>query len=95
LELLADGERSARELANHIQREFGLTQPADSQHLRVLRESGFTAVRPDGARRIYSVEGMRLRELDAWLDQFRSFWQQPLDALATEIARGKRKRRKQ
>lgn len=64
-----------------------------SQHLRVLRESGFANVRVGGPRRIYSVDVEPLREVDAWLDRFRSFWEPRLDALETEIARGKRKRR--
>lgn len=93
LELLADGERSSGEMTAIIQAEFGLTQPAVSQHLKVLRESGFATVRVDGPRRIYAVETAPLREVDAWLDRFRAFWAPKLEALATEIARGKRGRR--
>jgi hypothetical protein len=59
----------------------------------VLRENGFATVRADGARRLYSVDPEPLREIDAWLERYRRFWQQPLDALATELARGKRERR--
>jgi DNA-binding transcriptional ArsR family regulator len=92
LELLAEGENSSGDIVVVIQREFGITQPAVSQHLRVLRESGFASVRREGARRLYSVEADRLREVDAWLEQFRSQWTSRLDALATEVARGKRKR---
>ena len=76
-----------------IQREFHISQPAVSQHLQVLRESGFAAVRRDGTRRLYSVESPPLKEVDDWLDRFRGFWEPRLDALATELARGKRKRR--
>jgi DNA-binding transcriptional ArsR family regulator len=93
LELLADGEQPAGTIAATIRAEFGITQPAVSQHLRVLRESGFTTVRPDGARRLYAVAPARLREVDVWLERFRGFWSQRLDALATELARGKRERR--
>src|SRR5690606_12993887 len=93
LELLADGERSAGDVAGIVQSEFGITQPAVSQHLRVLRESGFTAVRAEGARRLYSIDAPAFSEVDAWLDRFRVFWEQRLEALATEIARGKRERR--
>jgi len=75
-----------------IQREFGITQPAVSQHLKVLRDSGFATVRAQGARRIYSIDGAPLREIDAWLERFRVFWEHRLEALATEIARGKKKR---
>ena len=93
LELLADSELSSGDIVAVVQREFGITQPAVSQHLRVLRESGFATVRPDGARRLYSVTSAPLLEVDTWLDRFRRSWEPRLDALATEIARGKRKRR--
>ena len=93
LELLADGERPSGAIAAVIQAEFGITQPAVSQHLRVLRESGFTTVRAEGARRLYAVDAVPLQEVDMWLEPFRRFWDQHLDALATELARGKRQRR--
>jgi DNA-binding transcriptional ArsR family regulator len=78
-----------------VHREFGIAQSAVSQQLRVLRDSGFASVCADGARRIYAVQSGRLREVDEWLDKFRAFWLPRLDALATEVARGKRKRRQQ
>ena len=93
LELLADGERSSGALTETIRSEFGISQPAVSQHLRVLREAGFASVRPEGTRRLYAVEHAPLRDVDAWLDRFRAFWTPHLDALATEIARGKRSAR--
>ena len=93
LELLATREHSSGDIVVVVQREFGITQSAVSQQLRVLRDSGFASVRADGARRIYSVQSTRLREVDDWLDRFRAFWLPRLDALATEVARGKRKRR--
>ncbi len=94
LELLARGEHRSGEIVEVIQEEFGITQAAVSQHLRVLRESGFASVRKDGPRRIYMVETAPLKEVDEWLAPFRAFWEQKLDALETEIARGKRKRRR-
>lgn len=93
LELLAEGEHTSGAVVAVIQAEFGISQPAVSQHLRVLREGGFASVRADGPRRIYAIEAAPLQEVDAWLDRFRGFWEQRLDALATEIARGKRARR--
>jgi len=93
LELLADGERSSGEVTEQIRAEFGISQPAVSQHLRVLREAGFATVRAQGARRLYAVDAAPLRDVDAWLDRFRAFWTPHLDALATEVARGKRRRR--
>jgi len=92
LELLADGEQSAGTVVTAIGDEFGISQPAVSQHLRVLRDSGFTSVRAEGTRRLYAVADDPLRDVDAWLDKFRRFWAPPLDALATELARGRRKR---
>jgi DNA-binding transcriptional ArsR family regulator len=91
LELLAGDEHRAGELVEVIRAEFGITQAAVSQHLRVLRESGFASVRVDGARRIYAMETGPLREVDAWLERFRGFWEPKLDALETEVARGRRK----
>ena len=91
LELLTDGERSSGSVVDVIGREFGISQPAVSQHLRVLRENGFATVRPEGTRRLYAVDPTGMREVDAWLEQFRGFWNQRLDALGTEITRGKRR----
>jgi DNA-binding transcriptional ArsR family regulator len=93
LELLADGELSSGAIADVVQAEFGISQPAVSQHLRVLRENGFATVRPEGTRRLYAVDAEPLRELEAWLDHFRRFWNQQLDSLETELARGRRERR--
>jgi DNA-binding transcriptional ArsR family regulator len=93
LELLASGERSSGAVTEIIQAEFGITQPAVSQHLRVLRDAGFATVRPEGARRLYAVNHEPLRDVDAWLDRFRAFWTPHLDALETEVARGRRQRR--
>ncbi len=93
LELLAEGELPSGAISTTVQAEFGISQPAVSQHLKVLRESGFATVRPEGARRLYAVDSAPLHEVDAWLDPFRRFWGQRLDSLATEIARGKRERR--
>lgn len=90
LELLADGERTSGAITDVIRAEFGLSQPAVSQHLRVLRDSGFASVRAEGARRFYAVEAAPLSEVDAWLDRFRRLWEHRLDALGTELARGRR-----
>jgi DNA-binding transcriptional ArsR family regulator len=94
LELLADGELPAGAIGATIETEFGISQPAVSQHLRVLRESRFATVRPEGTRRLYSVHAGGLSDVDAWLERFRRFWSPPLEALATELARAKRERRR-
>ena len=93
LELLAAGELSSGDVVVVVAAEFGISQPAISQHLRVLRDNGFASVRADGARRLYSVEAKSLRDVNLWLQRFRHMWDQPLAALDTEIARGKRARR--
>lgn len=94
LELLADGEQTAGGISAVIQDEFAISQPAVSQHLKVLRDNGFASVRPDGRRRLYTVNGRALRDVDEWLSAFRRFLTPHLDALGTEIARGKRQLRK-
>lgn len=93
LELLAGGERTSGEITTVIRAAFGISQPAVSQQLRALREGGLVSVRPDGPRRIYTLDPAPLREVDEWLQHFRGFWEPRLDALATEVARGKRERR--
>ena len=93
LELLATGEHAAGTIVDAIQSEFGISQAGVSQHLKVLRENGFARVRINGPRRVYSVDPKPLREVDSWLNQFRGFWGQRLNALTGEIARGKRERR--
>jgi DNA-binding transcriptional ArsR family regulator len=93
LELLAEGEHTSGEVVAVIAAEFGISQPAVSMHLRVLRESGFASTRAEGARRIYALETGPLAEVDAWLAPFRAFWEQRLDALGTEVARGKHRSR--
>ena len=93
LELIADSERSSGTVSAAIQKEFGISQPAVSQHLRVLRDAGFATVRPEGTRRMYAVSPGALRDVDTWLNRFRRTWTPHMEALATEVARGKRERR--
>jgi DNA-binding transcriptional ArsR family regulator len=77
MEMLAGGERSAGDFS----RRFALTQPAISQHLRALRDAGLVQVRRDAQRRMYSIDGRGLAQIDAWLSRYRSFWATHLDAL--------------
>ena len=94
LELLYDEELSSGEIVDVIGEEFGITQSAVSQHLRTLRENGFASVTVDGARRVYALETSGLEDIDEGLAPFRQFWAPRFEALATEVARGKRRRRK-
>lgn len=94
LELLAaDGELSAGEIGQVVQEEHGISQPAVSQHLRVLREHGFATARAEGRRRLYAVDPRGPREASDWLTPFERFWLPRLDALGTELARGRRQLR--
>ena len=81
LELLRERERSVGELVN----AFDLTQPAISQHLRVLKTAGLVSSRAEAQRRVYRIEPAPLRELDAWLSRYRKFWAQELDALEAHL----------
>ncbi|KFC64325.1 Transcriptional regulator, ArsR family [Devosia sp. LC5] len=92
LELLAEREHASGEVVAVIASEFGISQAGVSQHLKVLREAGFAQVRPEGTRRVYVLDASPLRGIDDWLERFRVFWPHKLDALATEIARGKKAR---
>ena len=82
LELLGAGERSAAELAA----PFDMTQPAVSQHLRVLRDAGLVDVRKEGRHRIYSLDPAPLRELFDWARYFEGFWKNRLSALGSRLA---------
>jgi DNA-binding transcriptional ArsR family regulator len=86
VELLAEGERSAGEIAS----AFPTSRPGVSRHLRVLREHGLVRARGEGRRRLYSLEPEPLAELDEWLGRYRAFWTNRLDALETEIRRRRR-----
>ncbi len=94
LELLAEGEQAAGDVGATIQHELGISQPAVSHQLRLLRDNGFATVRAEGTRRLYAVDPAPLQAVDDWLAPYRKFWNPRLDALATELARGKRVRRK-
>lgn len=94
LEILAEqGESSSGDIVEIIAAEFDITQSAVSQQLKTLRDAGFTTVTAEGTRRLYAIDAKPLQEVDLWLTQFRNFWSPKLDALATEVARGKRRRR--
>lgn len=86
VEMLAERERDAGELAS----AFPVSRPAVSRHLRVLRQAGLVQVRPEAQRRVYALDPRPLEDLAQWLDRYRHFWGQRLDALDTELARGRR-----
>ena len=86
LDALARGPATAGDLAGMLP----IARPGVSRHLRVLREAGLVEVRQDAQRRVYSLRPQPLAEVDDWLGRYRALWQHRLDALHTEIARGKR-----
>jgi DNA-binding transcriptional ArsR family regulator len=90
LEALSAGPATAGELAALLP----IARPGVSRHLRVLREAGLVDVREDAQRRVYSLRLEPLAEVDEWLSRYRALWENRLDALHTEIARGKHERRR-
>jgi DNA-binding transcriptional ArsR family regulator len=90
LERMSRGPVTVGELAALVP----IARPGVSRHLRVLREAGLVEVRREAQRRIYNLRPQALAEIDEWLGQYRALWEQRLDALHTEIARGKRERRR-
>jgi DNA-binding transcriptional ArsR family regulator len=84
LDVLADGERTAGELVATLPQ---LTQPSVSRHLRVLREVGLVEVRPDAQRRIYALRADGLVQIDEWIERYRRFWSDHLDALERHLER--------
>lgn len=83
LDLLRDGEQPVGHLVKHL----GLSQPAVSKHLRVLKEAGLVESRVDAQRRLYRVRAAPLAELDDWLEPYRRLWQQRLDKLEDHLDR--------
>ena len=81
VELLSEGERTAGEIVGR----FGLSAPAISQHLKVLREAGLVQVRVAGQHRVYRLDQRGLDEIDQWVARVRRFWTCRLDALEREL----------
>jgi DNA-binding transcriptional ArsR family regulator len=90
LRTLVDGPASAGELAAMLP----IARPGVSRHLRVLREAGLVQVHQEAQRRMYTLRPERLADLDVWLAPYRAQWEQRLDALHTEVARGKHNQRR-
>ena len=89
VELLTEGELTAGEIAGH----FEIARPGVSRHLRQLREGGLVSARRSGQQQIYRLELDQLMEVDRWLAPIRAFWNSRLDALDTEVRRGRKTRR--
>jgi DNA-binding transcriptional ArsR family regulator len=89
LEALRQRPATVTELAERLP----IARPGVSRHLRVLREAGLVEMYQDAQWRVYSLRPGPLAEVDAWLTPYRALWEQRLDALHTEVARGKREPR--
>ncbi len=94
VEQLMDRELSSGEIVDTVGEEFGISQSAISQQLKVLRENGFASVAIDGNRRLYTLDSKGFEQMDEWLAPFRRFWAPKFEALAREVARGKRSKKK-
>jgi DNA-binding transcriptional ArsR family regulator len=89
LEALSEGPATVGELAALLP----IARPGVSRHLRVLREAGLVEVRREAQFRVYSLRLEPLAQVDEWLSHYRSLWESRMNALHTEIARGKKARR--
>src|SRR5437660_6806467 len=74
--------KSGPQAVGSIARKMPVSRPAVSQHLKVLKEAGLVADRPEGTRRVYYIDPNGLGALRAWVDQF---WDQALAAFAAEV----------
>jgi DNA-binding transcriptional ArsR family regulator len=83
LEALRGGEQPVNELVAKVD----IHQSGVSRHLRLLHEAGFVQVRPDGPRRLYSLRPEPFREIEAWIEGYRSLWEARLDRFAQALER--------
>lgn len=89
VELIARADRSAGELAREIGARHGISQPGVSRHLKILRDAGVVHSATAGQQRIYSLDANTVDEVAEWVEGIRAFWSQRMDALDTELARGR------
>lgn len=94
VETLTNQSLTSGEIVDTVGDEFGITQSAVSQQLKVLRENGFATVSADGNRRVYSLDSTGFEMMDEWIAPFRRFWDSKFDSLAKEVSRGKKQRKR-
>lgn len=90
VEVLSDGEHAAGAISEVVRSEFGIGQPAVSNQLKLLREGDIVTARPEGSRRLYSLTPGALDDITTWVERYSRLWPQRLDALETELIRGRR-----
>jgi DNA-binding transcriptional ArsR family regulator len=83
VEVLRNGECAVNDIVDAVD----IDQSGVSRHLRILSESGFVDVRPDGPRRVYSLRPEPFRELDAWVTGYRGLWEARLDRFGDALRR--------
>lgn len=88
VEALLSGEHAVNDLVARMD----IHQSGVSRHLRILEEAGFVRMRPDGAKRLYSLRAEPFRELDDWVNQYRRLWEARLDAFGEALERKQRAR---
>ncbi|HEY5920180.1 MAG TPA: metalloregulator ArsR/SmtB family transcription factor [Kofleriaceae bacterium] len=91
VEVLRTGEQQV----NDIVERAGIHQSGVSRHLRILSETGFVTMRPDGQRRLYSLKPEPFQELEDWLDQYRSLWERRLDRFGAALEKQRKRRKEQ
>ena len=89
---IVEALRGGEDAVNGIVNRVGIHQSGVSRHLRILHELGFVQVRPDGQKRLYSLRPEPFRELDAWVANYRSFWEARLDKFAEALSRKQKAR---
>ena len=89
VELLLEGEQAVNDLVGRLD----IHQSGVSRHLRILSEAGFVRMRPDGARRLYSLRPEPFQEIDAWVARYRRLWERRLDRFAAELGRRQKHRK--
>jgi DNA-binding transcriptional ArsR family regulator len=91
VEALSGGEQAVGDLVDRM----AIHQSGVSRHLRILHDAGFVRVRPEGAKRLYSLSHEPFRELDAWLSRYRGLWERRLDRFGAALEQRKQKARKE
>jgi DNA-binding transcriptional ArsR family regulator len=91
VEVLRAGEQQVNDIVEHA----GVHQSGVSRHLRILGDAGFVTMRPDGQRRLYSLKPEPFRDLDDWLDKFRSLWERRLDRFGAALEKQRKRRKEQ
>ena len=89
VEALLGGEHAVNDIVERV----AIHQSGVSRHLRILHDAGFVEVRPDGAKRLYSLRAAPFQELDEWVTRYRALWEARLDKLGEALERRQKARK--